>query len=1176
MSVSQRNCDIEETDDEIFERIVQLRMRQCRSLETLSLQELVRILLGPSNSTAPEASSSFTLVDSIEKSFREQMKIAQSSDYPSKQRRMAFRKATGFLQALDQKMDESIMTSSLPNNNNDVSNPSILPTATYSPQQDQQQQQQELQQQQQQQRTITTACPPPQSQQQKQQQQQRPHQQQQQSTITTVRPPPQSQQEKQHQQVTTTTSRPPPQQQQQQRSTTTPVRPPQPPQKQRQRQQITSVPSLQSMAIGDPPLPKSSVTAPGPTTQSFVTAQPQKNSNSTTRKQPSSSSSSNLFSLFSRQQLDSLRYLLRVQRSQNNPQAATLERQLPVQPQQQHGDFKFPMPLQEELTAIQKMLQNQSYRKDDMANALAEQVRAYIAKHTQEQCHAQPSFPNGNIERTNRRNEHMKNGTVTGRIVIGEQKQAPPANSSFSTNRRDLDHNQWKNGLNGSLTGALPPEASNSSLRSEFQLPFSNYSTPVRGSVANSTDGTNTMRVNNLGAGSLREANQHSSAIAGVRANPVPTTTQPPEQSRPTEKSSTRQNQAPPSLPGRVSGNPPVSQRQASTVSTSLQHGSNNHDMATVAKTTTNTHTEAMVTGHSTTTETDAHQVDVRVAHSNGSRDTSSDGQIPVASRSMRHDEDPVVSHTSDDVISARKNASESSQVSDAVEQDYRDTEIKLTQSKSTQSKLTQVELARLLQSSLPLCKPYLRPYVAELAKRGNIARSRHKFLNYAVPCLRLNREAALEVWTHIETVQKAAIDKQQKSRLKDMGLHQENEGTSLHRSSPSAVAQPIKDTATRIASSASPPSVNGHPTICHSKQDMAHIAVPEKSRTGSTQSIEMRIMDDTPGTSYANAVITERPRGSVLVKFDNKPVSTAKLKEIGVRLYECDPFWEIVAYVDVFQTNPVDSSNYSTHLKTPPFAKTAFQASMDIKKAYMRQNKIVGKLDVKGNEWGLLRSNNYLAGETRLLFIMIPQNPGPAKRASGHCWPKGTFLQLSTMKRGKQETGRIRLDQRAQRSYDLSLWKGMCKILDLTQHIDEPNDPIKVEGITYDDDLYFGCVVYAKFRPPNVVYQILMDRTSPDSISFLTTEEAERKAISFASSEMVVIDSDDENEPGVEEAGKFIFSLTDASSMKLMTTPVRGIYCKHFQVSIRYHAQNACSVESSFTSHTYACTTVL
>ena len=348
------------------------------------------------------------------------------------------------------------------------------------------------------------------------------------------------------------------------------------------------------------------------------------------------------------------------------------------------------------------------------------------------------------------------------------------------------------------------------------------------------------------------------------------------------------------------------------------------------------------------------------------------------------------------------------------------------------------------------------------------------------------------------------------------------------------------------------------HPPVGRSKRDMSHIATPQGMSALSATSIEMKVMEDTPVTSCANAVIVGNPRGCVTVKFDDKPVSEKELQQIASRLHDCEPFWEIVAYVKVFQTNPVLYPTFQTspgsRQEPPPPSRTAFWGRMNIHNAYMHQRKLVGKIDVKHSEWGLITDKKYETGETRLLFIMIPRDPPSKKRADGHIWPKGTFLQLTTIEKEQRKNIRIRLAQRKQESHDHGIWKGMCKILDLTCYVAEPNGPIKLEGITYDDEIYFGCVVYAKFRSPKLVYDILMEKTSPAPISFLTAEEGEIKAIGFASSIMVVLDSDHEPESGEEEElGKFIFSLTDASSMKLMSTPVRGINCKHFQVRIRF-----------------------
>ena len=78
------------------------------------------------------------------------------------------------------------------------------------------------------------------------------------------------------------------------------------------------------------------------------------------------------------------------------------------------------------------------------------------------------------------------------------------------------------------------------------------------------------------------------------------------------------------------------------------------------------------------------------------------------------------------------------------------------------------------------------------------------------------------------------------------------------------------------------------------------------------------------------------------------------------------------------------------------------------------------------------------------------------------------------------------------------------------------------------------------------------MDFKHADGMKRLTRLEGEEKARSFASSTMVVLDSDDEKKDGAEEeeSAKFIVSLTDSYSKVLIRKPVRGTKCKHFQVS--------------------------
>eukprot|EP00977_Amphora_coffeiformis_P016745 scaffold5295_cov76-Amphora_coffeaeformis.AAC.1 len=146
------------------------------------------------------------------------------------------------------------------------------------------------------------------------------------------------------------------------------------------------------------------------------------------------------------------------------------------------------------------------------------------------------------------------------------------------------------------------------------------------------------------------------------------------------------------------------------------------------------------------------------------------------------------------------------------------------------------------------------------------------------------------------------------KAQQKDSRTSKRNEGTppvQRASSSDTAIPQTTRDKATGVAISGSALSANGRPQIDQSKRDMSHIAFPHKSNTTPAKTVKMTVLSDSSVTSCANAVIKEQPRGALIVSFDEKPVSDGELTQIAVRLHECDPFWEIVAYVNVFQTNP-------------------------------------------------------------------------------------------------------------------------------------------------------------------------------------------------------------------------------------------------------------------------------
>ena len=121
--------------------------------------------------------------------------------------------------------------------------------------------------------------------------------------------------------------------------------------------------------------------------------------------------------------------------------------------------------------------------------------------------------------------------------------------------------------------------------------------------------------------------------------------------------------------------------------------------------------------------------------------------------------------------------------------------------------------------------------------------------------------------------------------------------------------------------------------------------------------------------------------RRQIKVQFDSKPVPETLGQSVAIRLSDWEPFWEVVSYVKIFQTNLVSSPNNIVA------ARSAFWARLEMANPTIFEKKVVGKDDIR--DWGKARAEgDYSAGETRLLVMMIPRDP-PAKKADGHLWPK-------------------------------------------------------------------------------------------------------------------------------------------------------------------------------------------
>jgi hypothetical protein len=312
-----------------------------------------------------------------------------------------------------------------------------------------------------------------------------------------------------------------------------------------------------------------------------------------------------------------------------------------------------------------------------------------------------------------------------------------------------------------------------------------------------------------------------------------------------------------------------------------------------------------------------------------------------------------------------------------------------------------------------------------------------------------------------------------------------------------------------------------------HAQSSTPHTALPASPRL--EQSIRAKsvvltlLADNAPTISGSikerdNIQITVAPRSLV-------PQAT---KELATRLNEGDPFWCIQSVVDAGVTSPVGKPNVEA-------ARTAARIDINLSNPSVRSL-------IPSAIWGKIQTDSPKDGDVALVLRMLPLSSNcTKKRADCHLWPQGTFLQI--------DGNGMRLTQRRQQSHDLTQWKGMCKHLNVTEHISDPKKITRIQLCCYDDQPYLYCLAFCKFRSPDAIYQMLMN-PAQNWTEKLSREEGFRKAIQYvnANGQMVVLDSDNESEP---EVAKLIFSLICPISKTLMQTPVRGKSCKHWQVRI-------------------------
>jgi len=188
--------------------------------------------------------------------------------------------------------------------------------------------------------------------------------------------------------------------------------------------------------------------------------------------------------------------------------------------------------------------------------------------------------------------------------------------------------------------------------------------------------------------------------------------------------------------------------------------------------------------------------------------------------------------------------------------------------------------------------------------------------------------------------------------------------------------------------------------------------------------------------------------------------------------------------------------------------------------------------------------SRTYVTGDRRCIVRMLPLYKTDAerkkyqkKRADTHLWPVGTFVQLNN--------NPIQILQRKQQSHDHDLWKGMSHALDLTRVIADIRTPNLIEIVARDDTPYAIHVAVCDYVGPDALYDRLMTPGGPKAIPRYEYDEALKVALKYVKQQMVVLDSDhedDDDHDGTDQT----YSLLCPISMSAMETPVRGVSCRH------------------------------
>jgi len=291
---------------------------------------------------------------------------------------------------------------------------------------------------------------------------------------------------------------------------------------------------------------------------------------------------------------------------------------------------------------------------------------------------------------------------------------------------------------------------------------------------------------------------------------------------------------------------------------------------------------------------------------------------------------------------------------------------------------------------------------------------------------------------------------------------------------------------------------------------------------------VEITAMPD-KSTSTGTFACTQHERPATKVTFvPSQQLNIGLARQVEQRLQEWDPFWETLSIVGMGVTSKVQSTSPNTDL-----IKSAAVYNLPLPLNDPSNSRL---------RWGEKKEGMWRNGDVALILRMLPVdiNTGQKKRADCHLWAKGTFLQMNWRK--------IRLEQRKQQSHNESEWKSQCQILDVTEHVQDLRQPNNIQFFCYDDQPYVFVFSLCQYRSVTELQTTLTTPSNDEAVTVLPREACFDKAMDFASQHMTVnLDSDHEDDH--DDLGKFVYSLLCPISKTIMTTPVRGKNCKHFQV---------------------------